>query len=308
MGSVNNTIFHVHNSNVAFAPDGKTLASAGPSVLLWDLSTGEMVRSLHDFETMITDLAFSPDGRLLAAASKQSDEITLLDSSTQEVMYTFKTKAEFIQTITFSPDGTMLASAVNVARGDGNVELWDVQTGKSVRTLSGYLSRVYDIAFSPDGKTLASSGSDMMVRIWEVSTGKILYMFSFDSIHAGNNIAFSPDGKTLISDDALVAYQPLRVTPVVQIWDFTSGKIVMTLTPPDDSGGVISMAFSPDGKILAAGLDYGSVQLWQMSDGTAKSLLGGFLGQVTTVAFLADGQTLAAIDRDGTVILSNLEE
>ncbi|MHC5733241.1 MAG: WD40 repeat domain-containing protein, partial [Nostoc sp.] len=70
----------------------------------------------------------------------------------------------------FSPDGKTLASG----SGDNTIKLWDVSTGKAIKTLTGHSSTVNSVGFSPDGKTLASGSGDNTIKLWDVSTGKAI--------------------------------------------------------------------------------------------------------------------------------------
>lgn len=83
-----------------------------------------------------------------------------------------------------------------LASGGGDIKLWNMHTGKLVRTFSGHTGFVLAIAFNPDGQTLASSSGD--VKLWNLQTGELINTFSE---HSGdvNSITFSSDGKTLIS-------------------------------------------------------------------------------------------------------------
>ena len=67
----------------------------------------------------------------------------------------------------FSPDGTILASGSDNAI----VDLWEVNTGREIRTLAGHTGSVLSVAFSPDGNTLASGSVDATVKLWDINTG-----------------------------------------------------------------------------------------------------------------------------------------
>lgn len=168
-------------SSLAFAPDGKTLASAGRrAVKLWDAQTGEPVRTLQPDRGGICTVAFSPDGRMLAGGER------------------------------FTGGGGREPAEL--------VTLWDVKTGEIVRTMEGQTGVVGGVgvafvAISPDGKTVALGGAGHVrkigylwkvlsdIRLWEIATGKPLWAFEGE-LGEVNSLAFSPDGKTLTYCDS----------------------------------------------------------------------------------------------------------
>jgi WD40 repeat protein len=93
--------------------------------------------------------------------------------------------------VAFSPDGSTLASASL----DGTVKLWDVASGKELRTISGHTNAVSDVAFSQDGKYLATGSWDRTARIWDVTSGA--EQMSFKTETSVNGVAFGHDGKRL---------------------------------------------------------------------------------------------------------------
>ncbi|MEH2198225.1 WD40 repeat domain-containing protein, partial [Nostoc sp.] len=131
-------------------------------------------------------------------------------------------------------------------------KLWDVSTGKAIKTLTGHSSSVNSVVFSPDGKTLASGSYDKTIKLWDVSTGKAIKTLTG---HSGlvYSVVFNPDGKTLASgsDDK-----------TIKLWDVSTGKAIKTLT--GHSSWVFSVVFSPDGKTLASGSDDKTVILWDL--------------------------------------------
>jgi WD40 repeat protein len=91
----------------------------------------------------------------------------------------------------FSPDGTLLATTGS----DGTIRLWETQTGRAVRTLTGHGKAVPCLAFHPLGARLASGGRDRTIRIWEVATGRMTHTFRFTDEVGG--VAFRHDGRRL---------------------------------------------------------------------------------------------------------------
>lgn len=186
----------------------------------------------------------------------------------------------YIGSIAFDPKGKIFASGSS----DRTIKLWDVETGKELRTLTGHTSAVFSVAFSADGKTLASGDADGPIKLWNVATGTELRTFSghTDSVHA---VTFSADGKTLasVSDDA-----------TVKLWDIATSAN-KTLRGPHVYGPRLT-AFSPDGKTLISG-DY----LFDIVTGVERRLLTGHTSFIHSVSFSHDGKTYASGNSDNSV-------
>ncbi|MGW0435094.1 Hsp70 family protein [Micromonospora sp. NPDC003197] len=269
--------------DVAFSPDGKTLATASNdnTVRLRDAGTGATKVVITGHTDSVFDVAFSPDGRTLASASGD-DTVRLWDVRTGGFAGIL-THTGFVSTVAFSPDGKTLASAGS----DRTIQLWDVTTGKSTATLTGHDGVVDGVAFSPDGKTLASASWDYTVRLWEVSSGNPIATFTGHT-YMVESVAFSPDGKTLASASG---------DDTVRLWDVAGRRAAATLRGPDGFGDV---AFSPDGRTLATAGRDGVVRLWNVATRKTTTTFT-HAGYVTSVAFSPDGRTLASGSTDETV-------
>ncbi|HKB03901.1 MAG TPA: protein kinase [Gemmataceae bacterium] len=131
-------------TSLAFAPDGRTLVTAGATLRLWDVTTGQPAARLQGAPAFLDALAFSPDGRLLAAGGR-GRSIRVWDAATGEELAPFRGLHGEVQALVFSPDGKRLVS-------DGR-KVWDVATRLEVYAIDG---GGRSAVFSADGKTLAA--------------------------------------------------------------------------------------------------------------------------------------------------------
>jgi DNA-binding SARP family transcriptional activator/WD40 repeat protein len=294
----------------AFSPDGRTLYTAGNDgrVIVWDVAgdrrlgrpfprgvgAGELGLNLpHAF-------ALGPDGRALAVA-RLDGRVELIDAETLRRTASFEAFAgRAAAAIDYSADGRQLA----VAGEGGRVGVWDVESrerlGALLRAPRGPRAAnprtVEALAFG-QGDLLAAADVGGAVRIWDVGRRELLRapLRLPASVLA---LAFSPDGSQLAvpfgadSDEG---------PDGVEILDVASGERVARLSP---KGDVQSVAFSPDGSLLAGGMVDGGALLWA-TDGWGR--VGGPLARSTAstleVEFSPDGHTLATSHSDHSVAL-----
>jgi WD40 repeat protein len=279
---------------VAFAPDGKTIASAGRDrvVHLWEVETGKPAGELKGHKLMLIGLAYSPDGKLIAAGDTQA-AIRIWDvaSGKELALIDNKSGADSL-TLAFSPDSKSLAAAgawndssflpkpgstikINgkevKIEGDFNIQgvvmsrkegyfvmQWDALTGKEMRKFGGLNDKIKGLAFSPDGKMLAGSAKDGKVCLWDVASGDEKLHILAHPQHKEANFSVSP-----------------------------------------------CLAFSPDGKMLATASTDHTIRFWDVATAKEKGQLQAE-GAIYALAFLKDGKTLVTSGADTTALLWDL--
>ncbi|MBE1532846.1 WD40 repeat domain-containing serine/threonine protein kinase [Actinomadura algeriensis] len=282
-------------TDVAFGPDGRTLASGGADgpVLLWDVKTGARIRALEGHTYPVIAMLFGADGKTMITGA---ESVRTWDASTGRETGALATqgRTEYpapLVSMALAPDGRHLATDGS----DGDVILWDVASGERVRTYAGNANT--SLAFTPDGRTLIGGGDQ--VQTWDVATGRLVRSFS-PIAGTIDSIALSRDGRILAVSAA--------DGPAV-LCDLADEDMTRELTGMGNSSGPI--AFGPDGGLLAVapgGDQAGSevISLWDVATGEVARTLRGHTGAVNALAFHPGGTALASGGEDRTVRLWDL--
>jgi len=297
-------------NSVAFSTDGRLLASGtgvgiisggdfGNTIKIWEVSTGRLLRTL-DYQTYVYSVAFSPDGRLLAFGGWEN-YMRLWKLDTYKVPPTKLDHGSFVTKVAFTPDNRIVASS-----GSNMIKLWEVSTGKLLRTLQGDASLIYSMAISAYGGLIAAGSKHGNIIVWEINTGKVRYTFRAH-LNAVTSVVFGPNGYLLASGSH---------DTTVALWNIRTGQLLRRLTESDNT--ISSVAISPDGRILAAGSSaFGGnrgnmIFLWEVNTGKLLPTKQGpwwpifsswFEGRARTLAFSPNRYTLASGNSDKTIKL-----
>ncbi len=283
---------------------------------VWDLAAG---RELRPFivKNPVADAAwrgphlFAASGTAMAEVRHDGD-IWLWDEAGKPTHVLAKVFAEDAEPwhprlATFAPDGKALVTADAAQR----IQVWDVTTGKHVRSFGGKLPRPDALAFTPDGKYVATVAQALAelspvpgaavpekVRVWELSTGKLVRAIDWGNAANVVNqlfLAFSPDGQVVIAANEYSSHQV-----EVRQWRRADGELLRRWEVPGRNIRVSSLAVRPDGRTLAVGAGAGLIRLFDLDMGKEKTPTNLHLGRVTALAFAADGRELRSLADDGT--------
>src|SRR4028119_1012884 len=273
---------------IAMGPDASTLISGNlnPRIKVWNLTNGQLQRTLAGHKLMVGALAISPNGKILASGS-DDETIKLWDLDTGEVRHTIEIYSQAaskeIACLVFSLDGQILYSG---SQG-GNTYYWDAKTGKNLGDLGRNSSGSKLLAMSADGRTLAGTYAGKLT-VRDLPRGT--WRFKITTGHDSMSLAISRDGETVFIGD---------YDGNIHLWDARQGQERSAVG--GHLGIVTAIAVSPDGRILASGDKKGIIKLWKLDSQTELCTLEGHSKTITGLIFSRDNQTLVSSSSDGII-------
>ena len=265
-------------------------------------------RCIHTFTgnsgvlSSVNSIAISCDGHTLASGHDDKT-IRFWDLNTKKVLWTFTGHSQAVKAIAYSPNEEILATASD----DKTIKLWNVKTKQEICTLFGHSHAVKSVAFSSDGKLLASGSWDKTVKLWDVKTEKEICTLRGHQLQV-SAVAFSPipcSGGILASasfDRTVRIWQVDQAFEcLAELKNLRNDNFASTLS--GHAWAVLTVAFSPNGKILATGSDDNTIKLWEVDTGQLICTLLGHSWSVVAVTFSTDGEMLISGSRDKTVKL-----
>lgn len=264
--------------SLTFIPDTPLLMSRGADTIkLWDTTSGQEVsvnqEQIEKFTVFgMQGFAFSPKQGVFAISrglsgtpEQPKDAILLGRLGTPEALYTFKESESHITSLAFNADGHQLAvaeqtSPLKMLQSPSEVQhksvitIWDINTHKKVLTIFDSPDvLIFNLQFSPDGKYLASfipdnNREENTIKIWEISTGKVLHTIPGDFVTA---IRFSSDSQRLVGSGAFM----------VRVWDVVTGERLKDFQPTDRSK---TLTYYDGTNKVISGIGSSQMRLWDI--------------------------------------------
>jgi WD40 repeat protein/serine/threonine protein kinase len=281
-----------------FSPDSGILAagSGDGSLQIWKVETQQVLANAIAHVSGIMSLAFSHDGKTLLIGSRDGG-LLFWDVDLGKVTKTIDAKQGLIESIAFSRDGKWFAT------GGSNctIALWKFDDPHDPVIFRGHRDMVYTLAFSPTEPLLASGSIDRTVKFWKWDQPDNGTLVSQDAAAAG--VDFSHDGKLLAVAEGASATQTEQHSGSVSLWRLEDQQPRDRSILAGHHDLVTSVAFSPDGSLLASGSKDRTAILWDVSRKQTLATFDEHQAQVNSVRFSFDGSLVATASRDSTIKL-----
>jgi WD40 repeat protein len=279
---------------IAFSADGKLLATAGSGIQLWQVATGQQITKPGASSRPLAALTFLPDGKRLGAVQQDLTYHLWEIASGKEIVGLQRKTIHGGGAVALCARRNLLAMVV----GRDTVEIWDGATARKLHTMDyeehGGAGVFFHLAFTDDGQKLAAFTGNNVYLVWDVETGKEVQAIPGQRLMRTFPVVFSPEG------DLLTGYTQEQKAPgqetdhIIQLWDVRTGKVAVKLRGHKKMFS--SLAFSPNGRLLASCGADATIRLWEVA--TGQELLqikpGDEEHEELCVAFSPDGRLLAS--------------
>ena len=305
---------------MALTPDGRLAVSAScdRTLKVWDVASGRELRTLAGHTGEVSAVALTPDGRLAVSAS-WDDTLKVWDVASGRELRTLAGHTDWVSAVALTPDwpagrlrlegphaqglgrgeragaahpgrpyqlgrtpwrSRRMAGWPSPPSGDDTLKVWDVASGRELRTLAGHTREVNAVALTPDGRLAVSASWDDTLKVWDVASGRELRTLAGHSSGV-TAVALTPDGRLAVSASG---------DQTLKVWDVASGRELRTLS--GHSGLVDAVALTPDGRLAVSASGDHTLKVWDISaalnagsaSGRELRTLAGHTGQVNAVA------------------------
>ena len=243
---------------------------------VWDVASGNHVRTLNGHANEVLCVAVSNDGKWIASGSADYT-VRIWASSDGRSHHILTSHSDWVRSVAFSPDGDQIVSGCD----DQSIRVWDVISGHLVGTFDGHSAYVSSVKFTPNGDHIISGSCDKTIRIWNVKTGACVRTLQDDNCDGLNSVAVSADGQQIISgsDDG-----------AARVWDLSSSSLLNLFQL---GSRVQCVDISPDGTQIVTAVEERGLFLWDLPSHYPMPL--------KSVEFASHGQAILATFKDDSL-------
>lgn len=245
-------------------PERVATGSFDKAIKIWNAATGTIEKTLTAHQDQVLALAASASGELFVSGGKDR-QVKLWNAESLETSKDIASHSKGVHAVAFSADGKLVASC---GEDDSRILLWDVAAAKSLKQLTAedpddknQRRSLHALAFRPNSAQLATCGADRTLRLWDLEQAKEIRRFE------------------------AVEYQ---------LFTEKDNKVERTAKRAASDFALYALAFSPDGKTLAAGGLDKTIRLWDVDSGELRHTIKDHPGFVYALAFISDNRLVSA--------------
>ena len=284
--------YNTRGQLLTFSPDGSSLASSlldhngrNNRIYLWNTHTGDLQKSFEVQRNSYVCLSFyfSSDGELITVSRHwHNEDLHIRNFHTGEDLFVCKGHTRFIMHATVSDDKTTLASASK----DGKILMWDIVTGKLLKSITGHTNGVTSIALCDETETLATAHYEQSLQLWDLSTFQHKDTLQVEEEYLfPRAITYSPDNATLAGGDDRYIWLWNTITQKRKQIEFQEHR------PFGD------LVFSPDGQTLTLrSTGNHTVSLMDVKSGEHRLTINGYIESIRAIVFSPDGSKIATAE------------
>jgi tricorn protease-like protein len=213
--------------------------------------------------------------------------IKIWNTISAEAVKTLSGHTGVVLSVNYSPDGKSIVSSA----WDGSVKIWDVATGKLVKSIdNAHIFKAEYATYNKEGNTIVSAGIDS-VKLWDASNFSLIKKFKAHKEDI-NFIRFSKDGKR---------FATCGWDKTIKLWSFPKCQLIKTFT--GNMASINSVYFSSDDQFLVSSSDDGEINVWEIETGNVMTISPDKIPMVTAICVCANNKYIAASTKDLKILL-----
>jgi len=275
---------------VAISNDGRHVVSAGKTIRVWDFKTGQCTRKIEGHAWSIRSVAFTPDGRH-AVFGCDENNVRLWDLQEGVCVHRMEGHLYGIDTAVITPDGRFAVTKGN----EEDIYQWDLQTGQHVRKLEGPGGKVTAISITSDGCHAVLGRVDKTVQFWNLQTGKCDQKLEGHE-KAVTAVAITLDGRYAVAGDQ---------DQTLCVWDLKTGSCTHRMA--GHASTISTIRITPDSRFAISRGDENMVYVWDLQAGRLFRKLEGHEDVVTSICISPDGRVVISGSDDKTLRLWDIK-